>query len=125
MSYAAVVFTSLRAVGSDGAPIDEGGYTGASTRMEQRVEEQRGYLGMDSARGSDGVGVTVSYWRTMVIAITAQRVRAVSRISQMRQEPRRRDHLSSAVIDQNNPPDNPAVPDLDHLHTGLPQPVPT
>ncbi|WP_410795920.1 antibiotic biosynthesis monooxygenase family protein [Parvularcula sp. LCG005] len=32
--------------------------------MEKLAAEQPGYLGHVSARGADGVGITVSYWRT-------------------------------------------------------------
>jgi heme-degrading monooxygenase HmoA len=31
-------------------------------RMVQLAAEQPGFLGVDSARGADGLGITVSYW---------------------------------------------------------------
>lgn len=31
--------------------------------MVELAAKQQGYLGLESARGSDGQGITVSYWR--------------------------------------------------------------
>jgi heme-degrading monooxygenase HmoA len=53
----AVIFVSLR----NGA--DDLGYAAASAEMEATVTAMPGYLGMDSARSDDGVGITISYWR--------------------------------------------------------------
>ena len=53
--YYAVIFTSLR---SDG----ERGYGQMSERMVRLAAEQPGFLGIESARGDDGFGITVSYW---------------------------------------------------------------
>lgn len=53
--YWAVVFTSVRA-GDDPA------YDAAARRMEALAREQPGFLGVESARGVDGLGITVSYW---------------------------------------------------------------
>jgi len=53
--YTAVIFTSLRTEG-------DRGYAVMSARMEVLAAQQPGYLGMESAR--DGVGITVSYWRS-------------------------------------------------------------
>ena len=54
--YVAVIFTSLR------TDHDEEGYEAMAARMEQLGAEQPGYLGIESVR--DGLGITVSYWRT-------------------------------------------------------------
>jgi heme-degrading monooxygenase HmoA len=54
--YYAVVFTSLRAEG-------DRGYAATSDRMLELAAQQPGYLGVDSTRGEDGLGITVSYWR--------------------------------------------------------------
>jgi heme-degrading monooxygenase HmoA len=54
--YYAVIFASVR-TGSDDA-----GYAEAASRMARLASEQPGYLGVDSVRGVDGVGITVSYW---------------------------------------------------------------
>jgi heme-degrading monooxygenase HmoA len=62
--YYAVVFTSQRT--SD----DPGGYGAMADEMQELASKQPGYLGIESARGPDGVGITVSYWATTE-AITA------------------------------------------------------
>lgn len=51
-----VVFASRR---SDSDP-DE--YAATAARMSELAGQQPGFLGEDSARGPDGVGLTVSYW---------------------------------------------------------------
>lgn len=53
--YYAVIFTSKRTSGDNG-------YGTTADRMVRLAKEQPGYLGMESARGSDGIGITVSYW---------------------------------------------------------------
>lgn len=53
--YTAVIFTSLRTEGDNG-------YAVMSARMSELVREQPGFLGEESAR--EGLGITVSYWRT-------------------------------------------------------------
>lgn len=54
--YYAVVFTSLRTPGDDG-------YAERSQEMERLAARMPGFLGIDSVRGADGLGITVSYWR--------------------------------------------------------------
>jgi heme-degrading monooxygenase HmoA len=54
--YWAVVFTSFR------TGLDEIGYEKTAARMLELAAEQPGYLGIDSVRDADGVGITVSYW---------------------------------------------------------------
>ena len=56
--YYAVIFTSQRTL------TDEGGYGDMADRMVALAAEQPGYLGVESARGEDGLGITVSYWRS-------------------------------------------------------------
>ena len=56
--YWAVVFTSQRTVD------DPDGYAAMAAAMSERARAQPGYLGHESARGADGVGITVSYWAT-------------------------------------------------------------
>jgi heme-degrading monooxygenase HmoA len=53
--YYAVIFTSLRTEGDQG-------YAEAVERMLALAREQPGFLGVESARGDDGLGITVSYW---------------------------------------------------------------
>jgi heme-degrading monooxygenase HmoA len=56
--YYAVVFTSQRTTD------DPDGYGSMADAMAALASKQPGYLGVDSARGPDGVGITVSYWAT-------------------------------------------------------------
>jgi heme-degrading monooxygenase HmoA len=53
--YYAVIFTSLRTRGDDG-------YAQAAEQMVALAAGQPGFLGVESARGTDGLGITVSYW---------------------------------------------------------------
>lgn len=53
--YYAVIFTSLRTGNDDG-------YGDTATRMVELAAGQPGFLGVESARGVDGLGITVSYW---------------------------------------------------------------
>ena len=55
--YYAVIFTSQRAA-------DDGRAYGAmSGRMVDLGSRYDGFLGIESVRGPDGIGITVSYWR--------------------------------------------------------------
>ena len=54
--YYAVIFASVRTA------QDNEGYADAAERMAELASQQPGYLGVDSVRGADGVGITVSYW---------------------------------------------------------------
>jgi heme-degrading monooxygenase HmoA len=53
--YFAVIFTSRRTAVDDG-------YGAMADRMVELASGQPGFLGVDSARGADGLGITVSYW---------------------------------------------------------------
>jgi heme-degrading monooxygenase HmoA len=55
--YYAVIFTSQRTA-------VEAGYADTAERMVALAAAQPGYLGAESTRGADGLGITVSYWRT-------------------------------------------------------------
>ncbi len=57
--YYAVIFSSQRAGG--GKPDDS--YGAMADRMLELAARQEGFLGVESARGADGFGITVSYWR--------------------------------------------------------------
>jgi heme-degrading monooxygenase HmoA len=56
--YYAVVFTSQRTAGDQG-------YGETADRMAALAADQPGYLGAESARGADGLGITVAYWRSL------------------------------------------------------------
>lgn len=53
--YYAVIFSSRRTEG-------EKGYGKMAERMVELAGLQPGFLGVESVRGSDGFGITVSYW---------------------------------------------------------------
>jgi heme-degrading monooxygenase HmoA len=44
---------------------DTEGYEDMAVRMAALVDGYDGFLGMDSARGDDGVGITVCYWEAI------------------------------------------------------------
>ena len=56
--YYLVSFTPLR----DGE--DAQGYGEAAARMLALAAQQPGFLGAESVRDADGVGITLSYWRS-------------------------------------------------------------
>lgn len=56
--YYAVIFTSTRTPG-------ENGYDATADRMGKLAAQQPGYIGIESARGASGLGITVSYWRSL------------------------------------------------------------
>lgn len=54
--YYAVIFSTIL---SD----DTSGYLETAQRMEELAKQQKGYLGIESARNE--IGITVSYWQTL------------------------------------------------------------
>jgi heme-degrading monooxygenase HmoA len=56
--YYAVIFTSQR---TDG----EHDYGATADRMVELAAQQPGYLGVESTRDDTGLGITVSYWRSL------------------------------------------------------------
>ncbi len=56
--YYAVIFTSRRTP-------DDGGYAATAQRMLELASAQPGFLGMESARDEQGLGITVSYWSSL------------------------------------------------------------
>ena len=69
-----VVFSSKR------TEVDAG-YGAVAHRMVELASAQPGFLGVESARGADGFGITVSYWTTLE-AIAAWRAQEEHRIAQ-------------------------------------------
>ncbi|WP_294042882.1 antibiotic biosynthesis monooxygenase [Sphingomonas sp.] len=59
----AVIFVS-RITGAD-----PDGYAAAAAAMEVLAAGQPGYRGIDSARGGDGLGITISYWADEAAAV--------------------------------------------------------
>lgn len=56
--YYAVIFSSRR------TDIGHEEYEIMASRMAELSEKQSGFLGIESVRGADGFGITVSYWET-------------------------------------------------------------
>ena len=56
--YYAVIFTAQR------SEVDAG-YGQTADRMVELAAQQPGFIGVESARGDDGLGITVSYWKTL------------------------------------------------------------
>lgn len=57
--YYAVIFTSLRTA------AERDGYEAMAERMVELAQAQPGFLGLESTRGPDGLGITVSYWASL------------------------------------------------------------
>jgi len=72
--YFAVIFASRRTEGDHG-------YNRMADRMEALASSQPGFLGIESARGADGFGLTVSYWASEE-AIRAWKANAEHRVAQ-------------------------------------------
>jgi heme-degrading monooxygenase HmoA len=56
--YYAVIFTSERTEGDNG-------YGEMADALVALAANQPGFLGVESARGEDGLGITVSYWESL------------------------------------------------------------
>lgn len=72
--YYAVIFTSERTEGDQG-------YGEMGERMVELASKQPGFLGVESVRGQDGVGITVSYWESLE-AIKDWKDHAIHKIAQ-------------------------------------------
>ena len=55
--YFTVIFTAQRTLSNEDM------YSLTSKRMVELAQQQQGFLGLESVRGEDGIGITVSYWR--------------------------------------------------------------
>jgi heme-degrading monooxygenase HmoA len=74
--YYAVIFSAQRTAGDNG-------YAEVAQRMAELAPLQPGFLGMEHARGEDGFGITVAYWRDEA-AIRAWRDHAEHRVARER-----------------------------------------
>ena len=54
--YFAAIFTTQRSQSGDDV------YEIMTSRMVALAQQQQGFLGLESVRGDDGIGITVSYW---------------------------------------------------------------
>lgn len=73
--YYAVIFTSMR------TSHDDDGYAAMADRMAELAATMPGFLGIESVRSADCVGITVSYW-TSENAIATWREHAEHLIAQ-------------------------------------------
>ena len=73
--YYAVIFTAQRSLSGDDM------YEITADRMVTLAQQQPGFLGVESVRGDDGIGLTVSYW-TDREAITQWHGHAEHRVAQ-------------------------------------------
>lgn len=44
---------------------DQDGYEIMAQKMIELAQKQKGFLGIDSVRGADGLGITTSYWNSL------------------------------------------------------------
>jgi heme-degrading monooxygenase HmoA len=72
--YWAVIFTSQRRLGDHG-------YGQMADEMETLARQQPGFLGVESARDTAGLGITVSYWDSEA-AVVAWKVNAAHQVAQ-------------------------------------------
>ena len=72
--YYAVIFSSMRSEG-------DRGYGRMAERMLELASGQPGFLGVESVRGGDGFGITVSYWESEE-AIAAWKEHAEHKVAQ-------------------------------------------
>lgn len=59
----AVIFVSERTTS------DDAGYAAAGAAMDALAARQPGYRGVESVRGADRIGITVSYWADSASAV--------------------------------------------------------
>lgn len=72
--YYSVIFSSQRTPGDKG-------YGAMAERMVELASGQKGFLGVESARDSDGFGITVSYWESLE-AISEWKAHAEHQVAQ-------------------------------------------
>ena len=72
--YYAVIFTSERTAGDHG-------YEAMAKQMVELASKQPGFLGVESVRNENGIGITVSYWDSLE-AIQQWKKHAVHKITQ-------------------------------------------
>ena len=87
--YYAVIFTSTRTAGDEG-------YSAMAERMEELVSKQPGFLGVESTRGADGLGITVSYWESLE-AIAAWKANVEHRIAQITGHQKWYEHFETRI----------------------------
>jgi len=74
----------------------EGDRVKAADRMVELASQQPGFLGVESVRGTDGLGLTVSYWSSPE-AIVAWKANAEHRLAQASGHRKWYEHFESRV----------------------------
>ena len=87
--YYAVIFSSTRTA------VEEG-YAGMAERMVELAGQQPGFIGIESTRGADGFGITVSYWQSLE-AIAAWRGHAEHLLAQISGRKKWYEHFEARV----------------------------
>jgi len=87
--YYAVIFTSKRTA------VDEG-YGAVADRMVELATGQPGFLGVESVRGADGFGITVSYWASEE-AIRTWKAHTEHRVAQLAGHQKWYEHFETRV----------------------------
>lgn len=73
--YYAVIFTSKRkSYGDD--------YEETAERMKELTMQQPGFLGIDSARNADGLGITVCYWDSIEAIKSWKAIMSINMLSE-------------------------------------------
>ena len=88
--YYAVIFTSRRTA------ADPEGYDRTADRMVELAATMAGFLGIESARNSEGVGITISYWDSPE-SIQRWREHAEHRLAQWAGKERWYEHYSIRI----------------------------
>lgn len=95
--YYAVIFTNkLNAEGAQRLAENGADYAAMADHMVTLAQQQPGYLGIESVRDAQGVGITVSYWNSLA-AITAWRANAEHRIAQDAGKAQWYDHYETRI----------------------------
>jgi heme-degrading monooxygenase HmoA len=87
--YYAVIFTSTR------TGVDEG-YEAIAGRMVELAARQPGFLGVESTRGADGLGITVSYWSSLE-AIAAWKTQGEHRVARANGHKKWYEHFETRI----------------------------
>jgi len=87
--YYSVIFSSQRSA-------TDAGYGPMADRMVELASAQKGFLGVESARDTDGFGITVSYWESLE-AIAAWKADAEHRVAQETGKARWYDHYELRI----------------------------
>jgi len=87
--YYAVIFTSTRTAVDDG-------YHAVADRMVELAPKQPGFLGVESTRGAEGLGITVSYWSSPE-AIAAWKAQGEHRVAQAHGHKKWYEHFETRI----------------------------